>query len=128
MKEKDKIGLGSVIFNEVEKIKSDKRYPGVDPSGIFLLIAEIALDKIAEIEKREQIETKVTTIISSQLGEGRVEEDGPNLNDMGADSLDRMSILVETEEAFNIEIKDDLALEWRDIDDIVCYVVGVSKT
>lgn len=77
---------------------------------------------------QEQIESKITTIISSQLGEDAIEESGPNLDDMGADSLDRMEILMETEKEFNIEIQDDLALEWRDIDDIVCYVVGVSKT
>lgn len=70
----------------------------------------------------QQIEEKVKKIISSQLGEDAIKEDGPNLDDMGADSLDRMSILMEVEKTFNIEIKDDLALEWRDIDDILNFI------
>ena len=47
--------------------------------------------------------------------------------DIHADSLDLVELIMAFEDAFNIEIPDEVALSVKTIEDIVKYLVNVGK-
>ncbi|MBT5147488.1 MAG: acyl carrier protein [Flavobacteriales bacterium] len=57
------------------------------------------------------ISVKVTAIIVDKLGvdEGEVKPEASFTNDLGADSLDTVELIMEFEKEFNIAIPDDQA-------------------
>ncbi|MFZ0297765.1 MAG: acyl carrier protein [Candidatus Sulfotelmatobacter sp.] len=81
------------------------------------------------IEKVKQIVEKVKQIIREQLG---VEEDeitptASFVDDLGADSLDTVELVMALEEAFNIEIPDNDAEKMRTVQDVIDYIEKHSK-
>ena len=67
---------------------------------------------------------KVREIVAEQLG---VEVDeitmGTNLkNDLDADSLDMVEIIISLEDEFDIEIPDDDGIKIETVEDIVSYI------
>lgn len=70
------------------------------------------------------IETKVKNIIVSQLGV-KLEELAPEANfmdDLGADSLDAVELVMAIEEEFGIEIPDEDAEKLETVGQIIAYV------
>ena len=59
----------------------------------------------------QEIFDKVQTIISEQLGveKSQVTKDANFANDLGADSLDTVELIMEFEKEFDIQIPDDQA-------------------
>lgn len=70
------------------------------------------------------IEEKVKEIISKQLGVDRSEitPDASFVEDLGADSLDTVELVMAFEEAFNIEIPDEDAEKIGKVKDAVDYI------
>ncbi len=60
---------------------------------------------------REEIELKVIKIVAEQLGvqDDSVKLDANFVQDLGADSLDTVELVMTLEDHFNIEIPDDEA-------------------
>lgn len=73
-----------------------------------------------------KIETKVRGIISEQLGidENSVKLTSNLVEDLGADSLDAVELLIAAEDEFGIEISDATAVEWKTVDDVVKYLTA----
>ena len=70
------------------------------------------------------LQIRMTDLIVEQLGVSR-EEVVPSasfVDDLGADSLDIVELVMSMEEAFNIEIPDDDAEKIQTIGDAVAYV------
>ncbi|MBI4686740.1 MAG: acyl carrier protein [Nitrospirae bacterium] len=70
------------------------------------------------------VEEKVKEIISKQLGVN-IEEIAPGksfTNDLGADSLDSVELVMAFEEAFNIEIPDEDAAKILKVEDAISYI------
>jgi len=72
------------------------------------------------------IEEKVKNIIVEQLG---VEEDEVTpaasfAEDLGADSLDQVELVMALEEEFNLEISDEEAEKSKTVQDAVSYIQG----
>ncbi len=67
--------------------------------------------------------SKVRAIIAEQLRINK-EKIAPDatLEGLGADSLDRVKIIMELEEAFGIEIKDEEAEKLSTVDQVINYV------
>ena len=70
------------------------------------------------------VEEKVKQIIIEQLGvdEGEVTQNASFVDDLGADSLDTVELVMAFEEAFEIEIPDEDAEKIRTVQDAVDYV------
>ena len=69
----------------------------------------------------EMIEEKVKRLISDHLGvkESEVKNDSKIVNDLGADSLDTIDLVMVIEEVFDILIPDELAEKVVTVDDAI---------
>jgi len=68
---------------------------------------------------------KVVKIIAEQLGVDdlkSIEKETSLMNDLEADSLDAVEIVMGIEDEFGIEIPDEEAEKFKNIGDIVAYV------
>ena len=72
----------------------------------------------------QNIEEKVKSIIVEQLGVDpeEVKADSAFVNDLGADSLDTVELVMALEEAFKIEISDEDAEKIHTVGDAVRYI------
>lgn len=70
------------------------------------------------------VEEKVKEIISKQLGvdQAEVTPEASFVEDLGADSLDTVELVMAFEEAFNIEIPDEDAEKIAKVKDAVDYI------
>jgi acyl carrier protein len=84
---------------------------------------------MASEEKRKQVEEKVKQIIVEQLGveEGEVTQSASFVDDLGADSLDTVELVMSFEESFSIEIPDEDAEKIKTVKDAVDYIEANSK-
>ena len=75
------------------------------------------------------VEEKVKQIIVEQLGvdEAEVTPNASFVDDLGADSLDTVELVMAFEEAFDIEIPDEDAEKIRTVQDAVTYIGEHSK-
>ena len=64
---------------------------------------------------------KIKSLISSQLGikEDRIQLKSRILEDLGADSLDLVELLMTLEDEFNVTVSDDEAIKLKTVEDIV---------
>jgi acyl carrier protein len=72
---------------------------------------------------------KVKQIIVDQLSveEGEVTPAASFVDDLGADSLDRVELIMALEEAFDLEIPDEQAEKIKTVQDAVDYIEKNSK-
>ena len=70
------------------------------------------------------VDEKVKQIVTEQLGvdQGEVTTSASFVDDLGADSLDRVELVMAFEEAFDIEIPDEDAEKIRTVQDAVDYI------
>lgn len=75
------------------------------------------------------VEEKVKQIIVEQLGvdEAEVTANASFVDDLGADSLDTVELVMAFEEAFDIEIPDEDAEKIRTVQDAVDYISKHAK-
>ena len=75
------------------------------------------------------IQDKVKTIIIDQLGvdEDQVTVDASFVDDLGADSLDQVELVMALEEEFGIEIPDENAEKLTRVKEAVSYIEEHSK-
>jgi acyl carrier protein len=75
------------------------------------------------------VDEKVKQIIVEQLGvdEGEVTSKASFVDDLGADSLDTVELVMAFEEAFDIEIPDEDAEKIRTVQDAVSYIEQHAK-
>ncbi len=72
------------------------------------------------------VEDKVKEIISKQLGVKAedVKRETSFINDLGADSLDTVELIMEFEDAFDLNIPDEEAEKIRTVGDAIKYIEG----
>jgi acyl carrier protein len=70
------------------------------------------------------VEDKVKSIIVEQLGvdANEVTPEASFVDDLGADSLDTVELVMAFEEAFNIEIPDEAAEKIQKVKDAITYI------
>jgi acyl carrier protein len=74
------------------------------------------------------IEEKVKQIVAEQLGvdEDQVTGDAAFMDDLGADSLDTVELVMALEEEFDIEISDEDAEKIATVQDAITYIADNS--
>jgi acyl carrier protein len=74
------------------------------------------------------IESKVKDIIVEQLGVSadQVKTEAKFIEDLGADSLDTVELVMAFEEEFGIEVPDEDAEKLQSVGDVVTYVTSAS--
>jgi len=75
------------------------------------------------------ISAKVTAIIVDKLGvdEGEVKPEASFTNDLGADSLDTVELIMEFEKEFNIAIPDDQAENISTVGQAIEHIEKATK-
>lgn len=75
------------------------------------------------------VQDKVKQIIKDQLGveDNEISPAASFVDDLGADSLDRVELIMAFEEAFDIEISDEQAESIKTVQDAVDYIEKNSK-
>lgn len=76
-----------------------------------------------------EIESKVKAIIVDKLGveESEVKPEANFINDLGADSLDTVELIMEFEKEFGISIPDDQAEKIQTVGDAISYIEANAK-
>ena len=72
----------------------------------------------------DDIKSKIKKIVADHLGieEEKVTEEASFIDDLGADSLDTVELVMAFEEEFNIEIPDDVAEKITTIKDAIEHI------
>jgi acyl carrier protein len=80
-------------------------------------------------ERPMSVEERVKSIIVEQLGvdADEVTADASFVEDLGADSLDQVELIMAFEEEFGVEISDDEAEKIRKVKDAVDYIEKRAK-
>ena len=70
------------------------------------------------------IEAKVKSIIADQLGVGEdeIKPESSFIEDLGADSLDIVELVMAMEEEFEVEIPDEEAENIKTVGDVISYI------
>ena len=71
-----------------------------------------------------EVQTRVAKIIEEQLGveSERVKPEASFIDDLGADSLDIVELVMAMEEEFDMEIPDEEAEKLKTVSDVFTYV------
>ena len=74
------------------------------------------------------VATKVKAIIIDKLGvdEGEVTDSASFTNDLGADSLDTVELIMEFEKEFDIQIPDDKAENIATVKDAISFIEATA--
>ena len=75
------------------------------------------------------VESKVKDIVCEQLGvsEDEVAPNASFIEDLGADSLDIVELVMALEEEYDLEISDEEAEKIRTVGDVVSYIENNKK-
>ena len=70
------------------------------------------------------VEERVVDIVAEQLGvdKEKITRDTSFVNDLGADSLDTVELVMELEEEFNISIPDEAAEKIQKVGEAVVFI------
>ena len=76
------------------------------------------------------VQERVIDIVAEQLGvdKNKVTPDTSFVNDLGADSLDTVELVMELEEEFNINIPDDEAEKIQTVGQAIDYIERARAT
>lgn len=80
-------------------------------------------------EENQPLEAKVIGIIVEQLGvdKEQVTPDAKFIEDLGADSLDTVELVMALEEEFAIEVPDEEAEKLQSVGDVIKYIEENAK-
>jgi acyl carrier protein len=94
------------------------------PSG------ELRYSKTREGQEMSDIAERVKKIVVEHLGveAAQVKEDAKFIDDLGADSLDTVELVMAFEEEFSIEIPDDAAEKIQTVGDAIGFIKSNAKS
>lgn len=76
----------------------------------------------------QEVREKVIKVVSEQLGveTDKISDDTSFVNDLGADSLDFVEMVMELEDEFDIKIPEDNADKIQTVGDAVSFILSES--
>ena len=97
---------------------------------IFCVISRIqCCFSIKETFQMDDIEQRVKKVIAEQLSinEADIKNESAFIEDLGADSLDTVELVMALEDAFKIEIPDDQQEKLRTVQQAIDYIKANAK-
>ena len=84
---------------------------------------------IKNLKEMSEIATRVTSIITDKLGveESQVTPEASFTNDLGADSLDTVELIMELEKEFDLSIPDEEAEKIVTVGDAIAFIENAKK-
>ena len=84
---------------------------------------------MADVEV-QAVEAKVVEIVSEQMGvdKGEITRETSFINDLNADSLDTVELVMEFEDEFDMSIPDEEAEKIQTVGAAIDYIVEIMKT
>jgi acyl carrier protein len=81
------------------------------------------------VEKTSTIQEKVISVVADSLGmeAGEISGNSRFIEDLGADSLDLVDLVMELEDKFEVQISDSQASSFRTIDDVVKFISTLDE-
>ncbi len=78
----------------------------------------------------EEVEGKIIEIVSEQMGvdKGEITRDTSFINDLNADSLDTVELVMEFEDEFDMSIPDEEAEKIQTVGAAIDYIVQIVKS
>ena len=78
----------------------------------------------------QAIEAKVIEIVSEQMGVDKAEitRETSFINDLNADSLDTVELVMEFEDEFDMSIPDEEAEKIQTVGAAIDYIISIAKT
>lgn len=76
------------------------------------------------------VEERVVDIVAEQLGvdKDKIKRESNFVNDLGADSLDTVELVMELEEEFDINIADDAAEKIQTVGEAISHIESSSAS
>lgn len=76
-----------------------------------------------------EVEVKIRSIIAEQLGvaEADVKPESSFADDLRADSLDMVELVMAIEDAFNVELPEDKVEGIKTVQDAISYINGLKQ-
>ena len=76
----------------------------------------------------QEVFEKVVSIVSEQMGvdKGEIQKETSFVNDLNADSLDTVELVMEFEDEFDMSIPDEDAEKIQTVGDAVQYIMSVA--
>jgi acyl carrier protein len=76
------------------------------------------------------VEERVFKIVAEQLGvdKDKIKKESNFVNDLGADSLDTVELVMELEEEFDINIPDDAAEKIQTVGEAIGHIESSTET
>ena len=76
------------------------------------------------------VEERVVDIVAEQLGvdKDKIKRESNFVNDLGADSLDTVELVMELEEEFDINIADDAAEKIQTVGEAIAHIESSSAS
>ena len=76
------------------------------------------------------VEERVVDIVAEQLGvdKDKIKRESDFVNDLGADSLDTVELVMELEEEFDINIADDAAEKIQTVGEAIAHIDSSSAS
>lgn len=116
---------GLLFFDKKTLIKSkkNKKIIKFELQSIYILISSCIIQTVFKEESRMDFE-KVKEIIVDSLScdESQVTMEASLKDDLEADSLDAVELIMQIEEEFEVEIPDEVASNMKTVKDIVDYI------
>jgi acyl carrier protein len=73
---------------------------------------------------KKGIEDRIKQVVAEQFGveNAAVKNESKIVEELGADSLDKIELLMAVEDEFEIEIPDEQAVKWITVQDVIDYI------
>lgn len=109
---------------------------GHDQAGCYIVLQDREIKKEIKVPvpfapvitrwNREKIYEALVRVVKEKLGvyESKVLSTSNFVDDLGADSLDIVELVMAVEDEFNVEIPDEEAEKVKTVQDALCYLCG----
>ena len=89
----------------------------------------VFMGRVADLLLLNDIEQRVKKVIAEQLSinEADIKNESAFIEDLGADSLDTVELVMALEDAFKIEIPDDQQEKLRTVQQAIDYIQAHAK-